>query len=59
VSGDLGVALTSPPAAAAAEGGTVSVAFSVLEPTVCNILVNERWLRCVHMVEGMAGIPAS
>jgi len=34
------VALTSPlAAAAAADGGTVSVAFSVLEPTVYNKLV--------------------
>lgn len=52
------VALTSPPAAAA-EGGTVLVAFSVLEPEVCNRLVNEQWLRCVRIVEAMAGIPAS
>ena len=35
------VALTSPlaAAAAAADGGTMSVAFSMLEPTVCNKLV--------------------
>ena len=52
------VALTSAPAAAA-EGGTVSVAFPVLEPTVCNKLVYERWLRFVRMLEGMAGISAS
>ena len=49
------IALTSP-LAAAADGGTVSVAFSVLEPTVCNKLVA---LCTVHMVEGIAGIPAS
>lgn len=40
------VALTSPPVAvAAAEGATASVAFPVLELTVCNRLVYERWLR--------------
>jgi hypothetical protein len=55
VSGDLVVALTSPPAAEA-EGGTESLAFSVLEPAACKTFDCEWRLHFVHAAEGVSDV---